>query len=107
MVGAVVGFALQLGRAKKLQLENKKLQLEIELLKEKFKDEYIVRPNDQQIERYSREHYCVKSLEEKDTPYIPPPIDWQGLIALILASFVLVYFLYDLYRLSKWLFRFL
>ena len=111
-VAGVVGFGIQLRNIKKLRLENQKLDLEVKKLQREFdsSDARIIKVTNDEVFKYSNNILFSKracSTTESDIPsstssmFTGYSIGEIILIACLL--FMLVYFLYDLYRFALWL----
>ena len=111
-IAGVIGFALQLRTIKKLQLENKKLGLEIEKLETDAKNSsnQIVRANPKEIEKYSDPRF---SRGRNWSGVNPGPDDEPiinstflsslisfGFIAIVIFFFV--YLIFDVSRVVLW-----
>ena len=110
-IAGVVGFAIHLRQVKKLRLENEKLELEIEALKKSQANSTrrIVEVSTEEVVRYAysdRPVFSRRARTHDHAPQLPPPKTWKitasdlALVAAVLL--VITYFLYDVYRLAKW-----
>ena len=104
-VAGIVGFAIQLRNVKKVRLENEKLCLEIaELKRSKMESEkQIAVPTNDEVVKYALDSKHVmfrKSMGASDRN--ASGLDWGQAGLLIVVIFVLLYFLYDLYRFGSW-----
>lgn len=113
-IAGVVGFAIQIRNVKKTRLENEKLQLEIAALRLKAEqlDSRIVRATNEEVLRISHPDIPMYSrgglAARGDMDVTPPPstsVKEHLVVAavLTLVALVVVYALYDIYRLIKWL----
>ena len=101
-VAGVVGFAIQLKSVRKLRLENEKLSLEIAELRQNKKksEQQIIVPTNDEVVKYTSDS------DRKSTGNLDRKLsttDWSEVGLLAVVVFVLLYFLYDLYRLGSWL----
>ncbi len=112
-IAGVVGFALQLRSVRKLRLENHKLTLEIRALEESLQkaDARIVRPSTDEVSKVTRSRTRDEAMFSRSRHGHADDGPWKratrlslGEIGLLTAVvFVLLYFIYDLYRLAAWL----
>ena len=113
-IAGVVGFGVQLRNVKKLRLENDKLSLEIRTLEHNLKkaEARIVVPTTEQVRHFTMDHDIRFSrsgrLDSKPSKEEKKLLFWRtfdrfdwGVAAFL--TFVLLYALYDLYRLLNWL----
>ncbi len=108
-VAGVVGFGVQLRKVKKLRLENQKLELELQIKQREF-DDYsaqIVKVTNEEVIKYNKPLYSKQSspsIQKHDKKESIISIYSFGEIMFIVGLiFMLVYFLYDIYRFSFWL----
>ena len=109
-ITAVVGFAVHLRTVKKLRLENDKLALEIDNLKRNAteRDRMLVIPTTQEVRDIHTLKFGVSQPHENYTPPLgkkTPRLSetTQEYAALLGVVLVLVYLVYDIYRLIEWL----
>lgn len=111
-IAAVVGFAIQLRKIKNLQLENKKLELEIENL-EKVKDEAerrIVIASTEEVKEYNEIRFSRARTQDKALSIEQKSLSKLVMLKAALKEFVIYFFIcvfmfylvFDLYRLSRW-----
>lgn len=107
-LAGVVGFGVQLRNVKKLRLENEKLELELQMMREEIKNgnSHIVRATNEEVMRindipmFSRSSSSPISSDEiaRSKPRLS-----TGEVALIVGFlFFVAYLIYDLYRLGSW-----
>ena len=109
-ISGAVGFAIQLRQIKKTRLENEKLQLEIAALRDKAaaSGRRIVDATTEEVKSISYRGPLFSRGSARDSaPLLSPSRAKLKDIALVsTAIFILlllvVYLLYDLYRLASW-----
>ncbi len=114
-IAGVVAFYLQLKKVKKINLENNKLYLEINQLKEEKREleSQIKIPTSEEIERYGRPDIPLFSRksssdsEERNLVNSIFDIDWGSLLIAMLVVGFMGYFFYDIYRVGLWFLRLL
>lgn len=113
-IAGVVGFAVQLRTIKNLRLENEKLELEIENL-EREKEEAqrrIVIPTTEEVEKYNEVMFSRRDqTRDADIPrnliwkvrfyYLKAALKQYAIYFLIVVF--LLYLIFDVYRVSLWL----
>ncbi len=110
-IAAIVAFYIQLKNVKKTHLQNKKLELEVQKLKDANKklESQIQLPTDEEIKKYSKKEpdimfsrstgaYTKQSILNRFVN-----IDWGSLITAVFAISFIVYLFYDIYRIGLWL----
>ena len=110
-ITGVVAFYVQLKHAKKVNLENEKLHLDIHLLKEerdRLKSQIRI-ATDAEIEKYSqssRPFLPSRSSHAPDKKSVFQRLTEFEWVTLSIAWFIVIfigYFFYDVYRLGLWL----
>jgi hypothetical protein len=111
LIGAVVLFGVHLSTLRKYRLESQKLALEIQNLKklQEVADRRIVIATTEETKEYndvffSRVRTDDASFSVSDgTPWTAPKFSLFDYGIMFIATVVIIYFLYDLYRLGLWL----
>lgn len=108
-ISGVVGFAIQLRRVRTSHLENEKLELEIQTLREQLEasERRIVEVTTDEVVKYTGRDLMFSRSSGRGTS----PRSYTGLsmrdiatdAALVLAFFLILgYLIYDIYRLATW-----
>jgi hypothetical protein len=114
-VAGVVGFAIQLRQVKKTRLENEKLQLAISIIKreKEVTERRIVQATNQEIQKISHPDRVLfsRSSVHEVTSEVTSPVQEKSSLkekAIVIgflgaSTLVLIYLVYDMYRVILWI----
>jgi hypothetical protein len=108
-VAGVVGFAVQLRKVRKTQLENEKLLLEIAALKvaAESRDQRIQRVTTEEVLRFGSNDVMFSRGPNPGPDYPKARSSLSGnIVGVLIATLALLvvgYAIYDIYRLIRWL----
>jgi cell shape-determining protein MreC len=112
-IAGVVGFAVQLRQVKRTRLENEKLLLELEALRQRAiaVEQRVQRVTTEEVIKYSRSHGDVmfsRSTGERAASRAQSRMSAAknyavNLLVLMAVALVVMYLVYDAYRIVLWL----